>query len=42
MPFSPRLQVGNLEIPEIETLGILEGQNFLCKTLIEVRFEAKL
>jgi hypothetical protein len=41
MPFFPGLQVGNLEIPKIETLGTLEGHNFLCRTSIEVRFEAK-
>jgi hypothetical protein len=35
-------QVGNFEIPKTKTLDNLEGHNFLCKPLIEVRFEAKL
>jgi hypothetical protein len=35
-------QVGNLEIPKMGTLAILEAYNFLCKPLIEVRFEENL
>jgi len=35
-------QVESLEIPKMGTLVILEAYNFLCKPLIEVRFEKKL
>jgi hypothetical protein len=35
-------QVGNLEIPKIGTLVILEAHNFLWKPLIEVMSKAKL
>jgi len=32
---------GSPEIPKIEIPGTLEGHNFLCKPLIEVKFETK-
>jgi hypothetical protein len=36
------LPSGSLEIPKIKTPLTLEAHNFVCKPLIEVRFEAKL
>jgi len=35
-------QVRNLEIPEIETLDILKGHNFLCKPSIKLMSKQKL
>jgi len=33
---------GNLEIPKLGTLVILEAHNFVCRPSIEVRSKAKL
>jgi hypothetical protein len=42
MAFFLGSQVGSLTIIEIETPTILDAHNFLCKPLIEVKFEKKL
>jgi hypothetical protein len=36
----PNLEVGSLEIPKVEIPKTLEACNFLCKSSIEVTFEA--
>jgi len=40
--FVPRLPSESPEIPTVGTLATLEAHNFVCKLLIEMRFEAKL
>jgi len=36
------LSSGSLEIPKIGTLAILDTHNFVCRPMIEMKFEAKL
>jgi len=40
--FVPKLPLRIPKIPKIRTPATLEAHNFVCKPLIEVRFEAKL
>jgi hypothetical protein len=40
--FVPGLPSGSSKIPKIETLATLEAHNFVCRPLIEVKFEVKL
>ncbi len=42
MSFGLRLPNKSLEVPEIGIPMTLEAHNFVCKPLIEMRFEAKL
>jgi hypothetical protein len=35
-------QVGSPEIPKIRTLAILEAHNFVCRLVIEMRYETNL